>query len=189
MHLQCILFFVVAVVFGVFSVFANFVFRDASIDHIRDSAHLLFAQQQVYSVFQLFSWIHVTTDDLTGPLQRWPCLLPKQLSVYCKGRKLQLLLILSFSHIISFVSNVLYSIFAFMQCRKAKGFGNTTLFLSSDVATPPVTPITELDLNLFFSFYQFVSQFNFIIYKFYDYCYLLLLSIIFCQIYYLEKAK
>ena len=56
-----------------------------------------------------------------------------------------MLLILSFRYIISFVSNVLYSIFG----RKAKGVGNITLVLFLGVTTPPVTPVTELDLGLF----------------------------------------
>ena len=56
---------------------------------------------------------------------------------------------LIFEVYISFVSNVLYSIFAFKQCEKAKGLGNKTLVLSLGVTSPPVTPVTELDLSLF----------------------------------------
>ena len=58
---------------------------------------------------------------------------------------------LIFEVYISFVSNVLYSIFAFKQCEKAKGLGNKTLVLSLGVTSPPVTPVTELDLSLFFT--------------------------------------
>ena len=44
--------------------------------------------------------------------------------------------------------------------RKTKGLGKRTLVLSLGVTTPPVTPVTELDLGrlfFFFSFYQTVS--------------------------------
>ena len=55
-------------------------------------------------------------------------------------------------YIISFVSNIPYSIFPFKQCRKAKGLGNRILVLSLGMTTPPVTLVTELDLGLFFLF-------------------------------------
>ena len=119
--------------------------------------------------------------DPSGYLGRWPCLFPKQLSVWQKGPKLQLHLMLSLKYIISFVSNVLYSIFAFKQCRKAKGLGNRTLVLSLGVTTALVVSVTELDF-----FYQIISQFKTIIYTFYRYYYPLL-SIMFCQIYSLER--
>ena len=57
-------------------------------------------------------------------------------------------LVLNF-YLISFVSNVLYSILAFKQCRKAEGLGNRTLVLSLGMRISPVTPITKLDLGLF----------------------------------------
>ena len=57
---------------------------------------------------------------------------------------------LSLRYIISFVSNVLYSNFPFKQCRKANGIGNRTLVLPLSVMTPPIIPVTELDLGLSF---------------------------------------
>ena len=65
---------------------------------------------------------------------------------------MQLLLILSLRYV-SFVSNVLYSIFTFKQCRKAKLLRNRTLNFSLGVTIPPVTPIIELDLGLLFFFF------------------------------------
>ena len=61
-----------------------------------------------------------------------------------------MLLFISLRYIILFISNVLYAIFAFKQCRKAKRLGNRTLVLSLSLTTPPVTPGTEFDLGLFF---------------------------------------
>ena len=54
------------------------------------------------------------------------------------------------------------------------------------VTTPPVIPVTELDLDLFVN--QIVSQFKYIIHTFHHYYYLLLRIILF-QVYCLEKAN
>ena len=50
-----------------------------------------------------------------------------------------------------------YSIFAFKQCKKTKGFSNRTLVLSLGVTIPPVTPVTELDLFFFIRLFPSLS--------------------------------
>ena len=89
-------------------------------------------------------------------------------------------------YIISFISNVLHSIFAFKPCRKAKRLGNRTFAWSLGVTTPPITPVTKLDLGFVFFFF-FIYIFSRLcpslspfINTFYHYYYLLL-SIIFLQ--------